>query len=173
MKMKTTSSLLLILVLAGCSTRTWTETTETTRQVGTPTESVRTRAVADEFVQLRTDTEADSFTIREDFTTNADGKLEIELLTPALQCLRYGHDVTIDLWSYAEERVIYTRKMTSADAADVVKEWSVQARLGSEVPLRSRVAKLLDLLIEQTGDKLLRDQLDAIRTKVRIRLAWE
>ena len=73
--MTRTSSLLLILLLAGCTTRTWTETTETTRPVGPTTESVKTMPVADEFVQLRTDTEKDSFTVREDFTTNADGAL--------------------------------------------------------------------------------------------------
>lgn len=164
---------MLILVLAGCSTRTWTETTETTRPVGPPTESVQTRPVADEFVQLRTDTEKDSFTVREDYTTDDDGKIEVELLTPALQCLRYGHDLTIQLWSYTQERVVYTRTMTTEDAAGVVKEWSVQARLGTEVPLRKKVAALLDLLIEETGDKILRDQLDAIRAKVTIRLEWE
>ncbi|MCA8915913.1 MAG: hypothetical protein KDB90_10920 [Planctomycetes bacterium] len=171
--MTRTSSLLLILLLAGCTTRTWTETTETTRPVGPTTESVKTMPVADEFVQLRTDTEKDSFTVREDFTTNADGKLEIELLTPALQCLMYGHDITMQLWSYTQEKVIYSRNLNEADAVDVVREWSVQARLGTEVPLRGRVAKILDELIEKTEDKAVRDQLDAIRTKVRIRLEWE
>ncbi|MCB9893814.1 MAG: hypothetical protein H6839_05175 [Planctomycetes bacterium] len=171
--MTRTSSLLLILLLAGCTTRTWTETTDTTRPVGPTTESVKTLPVADEFVQLRTDTEKDSFTIREDFTTDAGGKLEIELLSPALQCLMYGHDLTMQLWSYTQEKVIYSRDMTAAEAADVVKEWSVQAKLGTEVALRRRVAKLLDDLIEQTGDKTMRDQLDAIRANVRIRLEWE
>lgn len=170
--MTRTSSLLLILLLAGCTTRTWTETTDTTRPVGPTTESVKTLPVADEFVQLRTDTEKDSFTIREDFTTDAGGKLEIELLSPALQCLMYGHDLTMQLWSYTQEKVIYSRDMTAAEAADVVKEWSVQAKLGTEVALRRRVAKLLDDLIEQTGDKTMRDQLDAIRANVRIRLEW-
>ena len=162
-----------MLILGGCASRTWTESTETTRPVGATTEAIETRPLADEFMRLATNVEEDGFTVNEDVSTNSDGKVEIELLTPALQCLKYEHDISIELWSYNTEEVVYSHVVKTDEARNIVREWSVQARLGGEVRLRRNAADLLDRLIDATPEKELRDQLEEIRSKVSIRLQWE
>lgn len=167
------TSLLLCLLLCGCATRSWTEATEKYRVTGLSNEVVEERAVAGEFFELRTDLEADGFQIAENVNTDDNGRVEIDLLPPALQCLHYGHDVKLELYSFGEEKVVYSRLLTADESRNVIREWSVQARLGAEVRLRLKWADLLDKLIQSTSDRELREQLDAIRNKVKLRLEWE
>lgn len=167
------TSLLLCLLLCGCATRSWTEATEKYRVTGLSNEVVEERAVAGEFFELRTDLEADGFHIAENVNTDDNGRVQIDLLPPALQCLHYGHDVKLELYSFEEEKVVYTRALTAEESRGAIRECSVQAKLGAEIRLRRRSADQLDKLIEANGDPELRDQLEAIRNKVKLRLEWE
>lgn len=167
------TSLLLCLLLCGCATRSWTEATDEYRATGPSNEVVEERAVAGEFYELRTDLETDGFHIAETVNTDDAGRVQIDLLPPALQCLHYGHDVKLELYSFEEEKVVYTRTLTAEESRGVIREYSVQAKLGAEVRLRKRAADLLDKLIESTDDRELREQLDVIRNKVKLRLEWE
>lgn len=166
-------SLLLCLLLCGCATRSWTEATDQYRTTGLSNEVVEDRAVAGEFYELRTPMETDGFHIVESVNTDDTGRMQIDLLPPALQCLHYGHDVNLELYSFEEEKVVYTRTLTTEESRGVIREQSVQAKLGAEIRLRKRAADLLDKLIQSTSDRELREQLDAIRNKVKLRLEWE
>lgn len=165
--------LLLLCFLAGCSTRTWVEATDTTRATGPTQETVTDRPLAGEYFELRTNLEPDGYTITESLPANDEGQIVIDLLPPAVQCLHYKHPVDIELWSYEQDQAVYTRTLNDTQARDVVREWSVQARLGQEILLRRATASMLDKLVDATTDQELRDQLEAIRVKVKIRLAWE
>ncbi|MCB9934222.1 MAG: hypothetical protein H6840_00890 [Planctomycetes bacterium] len=171
--MKRTSSLLLCLLLCGCASRSWTEATDDVRPTGAPREVIEDRPLAGEFFELRTDLEADGFHIAENVNTDDAGRVQIDLLPPALQCLHYGHDVKLELYSFEEEKVVYTRTLTAEESRGVIRECSVQAKLGAELRLRRRSADQLDKLIEANGDLELREQLEAIRNKVKLRLEWE
>jgi hypothetical protein len=167
------TSLLLLVLLTGCASRTWTEATDVTRPAGPPREIVEHRPKAGEFFEVRSDVEMDGFTHRDTYTADETGRIEIELLAPALQCLHYAHDVKLDLWSFAEEKLVYTRVLDATAAREVVREYSVQARLGATVLLRQGAANLMDKLIEASADQALREQLDAIRVKLKLRPSWE
>ncbi|MEZ5991052.1 MAG: hypothetical protein R3E76_01685 [Planctomycetota bacterium] len=172
--MKTSSILFLALwLLTGCASRTWIETTETTRATGPTTESVENRRLSNEYFELRTDLEPDGFTINETLTADDEGRIVIDLLAPALQCLHYGHDVQLELWSYDDTSPVYTRALTAEQSRDVIREISVQTKLGEEILLRRKSASMLDRVIDAAPDQELRDQLEAIRLKLKIRLAWE
>lgn len=170
--MKTTS-LLLLLMLSGCASRTWIEETETTRTTGPTREVVEHRPKAGEFFEVRTDLEVDGFTHQDTYTADETGRIDIELLTPALQCLHYNHDVKLELLSLAEERVVYSRMLDAAAAREAIREYSIQAKLGATVLLRESGANLLDKLIESVTDEAIREQLDQIRVKVKLRPSWE
>jgi hypothetical protein len=171
--MMTRTSILLLVLLTGCASRTWTEATDVTRPTGAQREVVEDRPQAGDYFEVRTDVESGGFTHRDTYTADEAGRIDIELLAPALQCLHYAHDVKLDLWSFAEEKIVYTRVLDATAAREVVREYSVQARLGATIRLRPAVADLLDKLIETSADQPLREQLDAIRVKLQLRPSWE
>ena len=171
--MRTSALVLSLCLLSGCVTRTWTETTETTRPTGPTKEVVEDRPIGDEYFELKTNTEADGYSISENLNSDEQGRIVIDLVAPALQCLFYKHDVKLELGLYEKEEMIYTRMLTAAERETVLRETGVQAKLGQAIPLRREAADMLDKLIDSTGDKPLRDQLEQIRAKVKIKLAWE
>lgn len=171
--MKTSSLLLLLVLVSGCATRTWTEQTDIVRPAGETTERTENRLLAEEYFELRTATETDGYVFEDTVYTDADGNLNINLLPAALQALTYAHDVTLELYSFREDKIVWSRTVTLDDARGIVREWSVQAGLGAEVRLRNRQADLLDRAIERVTEPMLRDNLETIRLKVTIRPDWE
>lgn len=171
--MKNSLLILCMLLLSGCATRVWTEQTDITRPVGQTTERVENRTLGDEFFELRTAAEVDGYAFSENVNTDADGNLTINLLPMALQALTYGHNVTVELLSFREEKVVWTRVISDEDARRIVREWSVQAELGSEIRLRKKQADLLDRAIEKIVEPEVRDDLESIRLKVTIRPDWD
>jgi hypothetical protein len=171
--MMTRISILLLVLLTGCATRTWTEATDVTRPTGPTRDVVEHRPQEGDYFEVRSDVEPDGFTHRDTYIADETGRIEIELLAPALQCLHYAHDVKLDLWSFAEEKIVYARILDATAAREVIREYSVQARLGATVLLRQRAADLLDKLIDASADQVLREQLDAIRVKLQLRPSWE
>jgi hypothetical protein len=167
------TSLVLLLLLGGCASRSWTERTETTRPVGETSQRVEQRALTEEFYEARTGMESDGYQWVEDVNTDDEGEIEINLLPAALQCLYYGRDVTIELYSYTSNDIEYTRRVNADFAANVINEWSVQANLGAEVPLKRAQADLLDKLVNTTKSTDIKQQLQDIRRKVTIRFDWE
>jgi hypothetical protein len=162
-----------MLFLSGCATRTWTETTDVSRPTGPMREVIEQRPQAGDYFELRTDVEVDSFTHRETYIPDENGRFDVELLTPALQCLHYDHTLRIEIWSLADEKTVYTRNLDKAAAREVIREYSVQAKLGATVRLREAAANVLDKLIDATPDQEVREQLDQIRVKVQLRPSWE
>lgn len=165
--------LLLILLLTGCATSVWTETTETTRPVGQPREVIEDRPLANRYLELRTSEEADGFYCAETVNTDDRGRVNLDLLPAALQCLHYRHDVQIELRAFGDNEVVYQRTMTADAARDVVREWAVQAKLGAEIPMRQASMKLLEFVIEAAPEREFRELLDAIRERAKLRLDWE
>jgi hypothetical protein len=166
-------SLLLLILLTGCASRTWTETTDTTRPTGPTREVVEHRPQTGDYFELRTEVEVDGFTHRDTYSPDENGRIEIELLTPALQCLHYDHTVHIELWSLEEGKIVYTRNLDTAAAREVIREYSVQAKLGATIRMREAAANVLDKLIDTTPEQEVRDQLDQIRVKIQLRPSWE
>lgn len=166
-------SLLILLLLSGCATRTWTEATDVTRATGPTREVVEQRPQTGKYFELRTETEVDGFTHRESLSPDEGGRVNIELLAPALQCLHYNHLVKLELWSLDEGKVVYTRNLDADAAREVIREYSVQAKLGAEISLRRAAADVLDKVIDATPAQDFREQLDAIRVKVKLRPSWE
>ena len=171
--MKNSLLLMLLLTLPGCATRVWTETTETFRPTGPTTEQVENRVLAEEYFELRTGAEVDGYAFSDTLHSTDSGDLNINLLPPALQALTYGHDVTLELYSFTEDQVVWSRAVTQENARDIVREWSVQANLGAEVRLRNKQADLLDRAIERIVEPEVRNNLESIRLKVTIRPDWE
>ena len=171
--MKNSFLLMLLLILPGCATRVWTETTETFRATGPTTEQVEDRILTEEFFELRTATEVDGYNFSDTLHSTDTGDLNINLLPPALQALTYDHEVTLELYSYTDDLVVWSRVVTQENALDIVREWSVQANLGAEVRLRNKQADLLDRAIERIVEPEVRDNLESIRLKVTIRPDWE
>ena len=165
--------LLLALLLSGCATRVWTEQTEVVRPVGPTTESTKNQTLADEFFELRTAAEVDGYALAETMYTDDAGELDINLLLPALQALTYAHDVTLELFSYTDDKIVWSRVITDQRAREIVREWGVQAELGSEVRIRKKQADLLDRAIEKVLEPEVRNNLESIRLKVTIRPDWE
>jgi hypothetical protein len=173
MAMMKNSLLLLLLLLTGCATRTWTETTETVRPAGTPTERTEDRVLADEYFELRTGAEGDGYEYVETLSTDDEGRMRLSLLPPALQAISYNQDVELTLFSFSEDAIVWTRTVTLAQAREAVREWSVQAKLGQQIRLRRKQADLLDRAIEATTEPELRDQLESIRLRIVLRPDWE
>jgi hypothetical protein len=171
--MTNSSLLLLVVLLTGCASRTWTEQTDTTRASGPTRDVVEDRPKAGQFFEVRTDVEVDGFNHHDTYTADETGRIDIELLAPALQCLHYAHDVKLDLWSFTEEKIVYSRIVDATAAHEVIREYSIQARLGAKLLLRQAAADILDKLIDSTTDEALQEQLDAIRVKVQLRPSWE
>lgn len=169
------NSLLIVLLLltSGCATRVWTETTDTVRATGGTVETTQDVALSDEFFELRTDPEVDGYSFSDTISTDEQGVMQVDTLSPALQALTYGHDVTLELFSYTEDKVVWSRVVTDANARNTVREVAVQAKLGAEVRLRTAQADLLDRAIEKIIEPEVRDNLESIRLKVTIRPDWE
>lgn len=173
--MTKTSLLILPLALltAGCATRTWTERTDETRPVGETRVTVENRALTDEYYEARTGMESDGFQWLENVNTDDAGEIQFSLLPAAVQCLYYGHDVRVELWSFASNRVEHTYTVTPEVAARVINEWSVQANLGADVPVKRATADLIGKLIGTTASSTIKQQLRDIRRRVTIRFDWE
>lgn len=165
--------ILLLITLPGCASRVWTEETDVTRPTGPVTERTENVVLAEEFFGLRTAAEVDGYLLDETVNTDDEGNLTIDLLPPALQALTYGHNVTVELYSFREEKVAWSRTISDEEARRIVREWSVQAELGAEVRLRKKQADLLDRAIETILEPEVRDNLESIRLKVTIRPDWE
>lgn len=167
------TSLILLMMLSACATRTWTERTDETRAVGPTKQVVENRTLTDEYFDARTNLEADGYQWVDDVNTDSEGKIEIDLLPAALQCLAYDHDVKIELWSYSSNNVDYTRNINAEFAKTVIREWSVQANLGASVPLRRAEDDLLKKLISATASGEVKQHLRDIKKQVTIRFDWE
>ncbi|MBZ0134924.1 MAG: hypothetical protein K8I27_00960 [Planctomycetes bacterium] len=171
--MRKTSLLILLLVASGCATRVWTETTDTVRTTGGMVETTEDVALDGEFFELRTEVEVDGYGISDTISTNEHGVMQVDTLSAGLQVLAYGHDVTLELLSYTEDKVVWSRVITDANARETVREVAVQAKLGAEVRMRTAQADLLDRAIEKITEPEVRDNLESIRLKVTIRPDWE
>lgn len=170
---KTVSLLILFAFLPGCATRVWTEQTDETRPLG-PTEVVTfQRPLAEEYFDASTQLEEDGFQWTRTVRADVDGEIVINMLPAALQCLVYGHDVTVELYAIASGEVEYTFAVNTATAGSIVEEWSIQANLGAEVPLTRKESDLLRRLMRTTQRPEVLKQLEAIKEKERVRFDWE
>lgn len=170
---KTVSLLILSAFLSGCATRVWSERTDETRPLG-PTEVVTTqRPLADEYFEASTRLEQDGYQWSRTVRADDDGDIVINLLPVALQCLVYGHDVSLELYAIATGEVEYTFTVNAARAHSVIEEWSIQANLGAEVPLTRKESDLLIRLMRATPRPEVLKQLEAIKEQETVRFDWE
>lgn len=165
--------LCLLLLAAGCTTTSWTENTDVVRPTGPAVERTIDKPLAQELLEIRTGQEADGFRIERQMFTGDNGVARFSMLPPALQCLAYGHDVKLTVWSYSREAEIHAEVVTTQRALATVEEWRVQAKLGTRVPLRAAEAALLDRLVETHSNADLVGALQEIKPKVEVRADWE
>lgn len=162
-----------LLLLAGCTTTSWTEETNITRTAGSPRERTYDRPLDSRWLTLTTAREPDGFLVERQVLTGEDGVARFNLLPVALQCLVYGHDVRLALWSADEEREVHAEVINEARAVAIVDEWRIQCRLGTRVPLRSSEVTLLDRALESLGNADVVAALREIKPKVDVRPDWE
>lgn len=162
-----------VLLLAGCTTTSWTETTDVTRATGPAATRQVNKPQAQRLVHMRTGQETDGFRFERAVYTGDNGVARASLLPVALQCLAYGHDVKLTVTDDADGRELHAEVMTAERALRVVEEWRVQCRLGTTTPLRASELALLDRLVETSGDAALVESLAEIRPKVDVRPDWE
>lgn len=161
------------LLMAGCTTNSWTETTNVTRATGPATTRNVAKPQAQRQVNLRTGQEADGYRMDRSQYTADNGVARINLLPVALQCLAYGHDVRLTVTDDADGRELHAEVVTAERALRIVEEWRVQCRLGTTTPLRAAELALLDRLVETSSDTGLVEALAEIRPKVDVRPDWE
>lgn len=176
MKLLRATSLLaigLLLLLSGCAVRSWTERTEQTMPVDTIHETRIDKPLAGEFYEYETAAEPDGFQFKGMLQADAQGRIKVELLVPSVQCIGYGHPVTLNVWSYEEEKVVHTVVIDDEAARKHIEEWRINATLGAPVRLSPTQAQLIDRLIKNLADAPLVEKLRVIRDKAQVKEEWE
>jgi len=163
----------LLMLAAGCSTTTWTETTQVKRPVGPTTRATLDVPLAQRDMHMTTGREADGFLIDRRVFTDDNGVARLSLLPVALQCLAYKHDVRLTVRYTDEEREVHAEVVTAERAHAIIEEWRVQCRLGTSAPLRASEFKLLDKLVDTYSVAATVEALVEIRAKVDVRPDWE
>lgn len=161
------------LLAAGCTTRSWTEETDTYRPLGPTEQRLENRGIADLWLKATGPQEEDGFHIIERLHTNQDGQVSMSLLPVALQVLAYGHDVALEFRRLEDDVLVLTSLITPENAVTILREWQVQVRLGAKTKLRPTEIKLLDQLIEDYGDETAVELLTEIRPAISPRMEWE
>ena len=159
-------SILIVLLLCGCTVDRWTEKTNEVRPVGEPIVSIENRGLAHHALDYQTDLERDGFRIKGRATTDEDGRAIIPLLPVALQSIYYGHEVTLRAVHAETGKHALTHEVDEQQARHLVSEAMVGARLGGKVKLRKPLIQLLDVLLETGLDNEMRDWLETIRGQV-------
>lgn len=162
-----------LLLLAGCATREWTERTEETIPVGVVQEKRADKALAGEFFEYETATELDGFQYKGMAQTDAQGRVRVDLLVPAVQCIAYAHPVTVNLWSYEEEKVVHSIVIDDEAARKQIDEWRINVTLGAPLRITPVHAQLIDRIIQDSGDAPLVEKLRTIRAKATVKEEWE
>lgn len=161
------------LLAAGCTTRSWTEETDTYRPLGPTEQRIENRGIADLWLKAAGPREEDGFQITERLHTDQDGHVSISLLPAALQVLAYGHEVVLEFRRMDDDALVHTSRINAESALTVLREWQVQVRLGAKTKLRPAEIRLLDRLIDDLGDKPTLEMLTEIRPAVSTRMEWE
>jgi hypothetical protein len=165
-------AVLTALLLAGCATRSWTETTDVTRAAGPTREAVVDKPLAEHMLLARTGQETDGFRVDRRLFTDDNGVARLPLLAAALQCLAYGHEVRLVILQPEGERELHAERINAQRARDIIEQWRVQARLGSSVPLRASEARLLDRVAAAETPEVAA-ALAEIKPRLDIRPDWE
>ncbi|MBK8205489.1 MAG: hypothetical protein IPK87_01725 [Planctomycetes bacterium] len=161
------------LLAGGCTTRSWTEETDTYRPLGPTEQRVENRGIADLWLKATGPQEEDGFQIIERLHTGPDGQVSLSLLPVALQVLAYGHEVVLEFRRMEDDALVHTSRITAENALTVLREWQVQVRLGAKTKLRPAEIKLLDRLIDDLGDEPTIEMLTEIRPAISERMEWE
>jgi hypothetical protein len=164
--------LVLALLMCGCTTITTVEPTDTTRPVGPTTRRVYDKPARDDFLEFQTARELDGFEFTRSVLADSSGSGTVTLLPAALQCLAYGHDVTLSVYSVTQDREVYTLKVDPDRARQIIEEWRVQAALGARVPLRAGEKALMQRVIDTLADAPTVESLRAIAKSVEIVPDW-
>lgn len=149
----------LLLLLGGCTTTSYTETTQTTKPAGAPLVRLYDKPGAGQLLEFRTPREADGFEFTRVELTDTDGEVRVTLLPAALQCLLYRHDVKLSVLAAGQSWMVLTETIDAERARQIVEEWRVQAKLGAKVPLRRAERGLLDRAIAGLADATVVDAL--------------
>lgn len=158
--------LMASMVLAGCMQARYTDVTDNTRALSEPVTRTYDKRGEGELVEFRTPPEADGYAFVRDSMTDENGKVEVSLLPAALQCLAYGHEVRLAVWSYSKGREIHAEMINADRARAVLEQVFAQVTLGGKVPMRQAERALLQRARASIRDATMQGWLEAIEQAV-------
>ena len=164
--------LAILLCVPACTTNTWSARTDTLRATGPEQRRTESRPLALAAMNYATQREDDGFRVEGVEHADEEGRANIELLAPALQCLFYGHAVELRVWTEDERKPCHMQLIDSTEARRLAGEARVRARLGQVVLLREREIKLLAALRKASTDPELQQWLAEIAPRVQERPVW-
>lgn len=159
-------------LVCGCMTVTTVEPMETTRPTGPETRRVYDKPARDDVLEFRTARELDGFEFTRSALADSNGTAAVTLLPAALQCLVYGHDVTVSVYSVTQDSEVYAHKINPERARQVIEEWRVQAALGAKVPLRAAEKALMQRAIDTLADAPAVEALRAMSKSIEVVPDW-
>jgi hypothetical protein len=173
MRLSATILIILLALLAGCSTTVTTQRTDTVQAVGAPSSRELDQPLTQQVLLFSTAKEPDGFFFERRILTDTEGRARVTLLPAALQCLVYGHAVLVSVWAPDQDREVSSESVTPDRALEIVQEWHVQTRLGATARLRGGEIELLDRAIESVADAGVVAKLRDIAQRVELQPDWE